>query len=262
MNFLSDITLRKRQRVEVAKQTVPLDELRELSTQVRTAAAPHSLCKALSATDSINIIAEFKRRSPSKGVIRVGADAREIAQEFAEGGAAGISVLTEENYFDGSLDDLRAIKQSVNLPVLRKDFIVDTYQIYEAAAAGADAILLIVSTLSDEALIALRELAEDELALDALVEVHNEVELQRAAACGAKIIGVNNRDLRTFAVSLHTSFRLIKRSPEDALMISESGLNSAEDLHRLREAGYRGFLIGESLMRAASPGAALRELLT
>lgn len=261
MNFLSEIISRKRQQVEAAKQLVSLEHLREASFQVRNVASAHALRKALLPSDSLKIIAEFKRRSPSKGLIRAGADPGEIAIAYFRGGAASISVLTEENYFDGSLEDLRSIKNAIDLPVLRKDFVFDSYQIYEAGAARADAILLIVAALSDEDLIKLRVVAEEELGMDALVEIHDEQEMQRAAACGATMIGVNNRDLRTFQVSIDTSFRLIDKAPSESLLISESGLNSAEDLHRLRRAGYSGFLIGEALMRAANPGEALRQLL-
>ena len=169
-----------------------------------------------------------------------------------------MSVLTEEDYFAGSLDDLRQVKSTVDLPVLRKDFIVEEYQVYESAAAGADAILLIVAALDDEVLLHLRRVAEDELQMDALVEVHTSDEMKRAAACGARLIGVNNRDLRTFEVSIETSLRLAREAPADALLISESGLKQSADLQRLHDAGYRGFLIGETLMRADDPAAALR----
>ncbi|HEX6728938.1 MAG TPA: indole-3-glycerol phosphate synthase TrpC [Pyrinomonadaceae bacterium] len=262
MNLLSEIISRKRQLVQTAKQLVPLEHLREVSRHVRSGAPAHALRKALSPSDSIKVIAEFKRRSPSKGVIRAEADPVEIAREYVEAGAAGISVLTEENYFDGSLDDLRSITNAVELPVLRKDFIFDRYQIHEAAGAGADAVLLIVAALEDRNLTVLREVVEDELGMDALVEVHDESELQRAVACGATTIGVNNRNLRTFDVSIDTSFRLVGQAPPESLLVSESGLNSAEDLQRLRRAGYKGFLIGESLMSAPSPGTALRALLS
>jgi indole-3-glycerol phosphate synthase len=241
MNLLSEIIAKKRERVREAKSR----------------AHPHAFRGALQ-RDGINIIAEFKRRSPSKGMIREGANPIEIARAYQDGGAVAMSVLTEEDYFDGSLDDLRQVKATVELPVLRKDFIVDEYQVYESAAAGADAILLIVAALDDELLARLRRLAEDELQMDALVEVHTSDEMKRAAACGAKLIGVNNRDLRTFEVSLDTSLRLAHEAPADALLISESGLNNAADLQRLYEAGYRGFLIGETLMRADDPAAALR----
>jgi indole-3-glycerol phosphate synthase len=169
-------------------------------------------------------------------------------------------VLTEEDYFAGSLEDLRAVRATVKLPVLRKDFVFDEYQVYESAAVGADAILLIVAALDDEALARLRKVAEDELQMDALVEVHTGDEMKRAAAAGATLIGVNNRDLRTFEVSLETSVSLARSAPADALLVSESGLHSSSDLQRLREAGYHGFLIGETLMRADDPAAALRNL--
>ena len=238
MDILTEIIAKKRERLN------------------RTANA-HVFLNALR-RDGINIIAEFKRRSPSKGMIREGANPIDIARAYEAGGAVAMSVLTEEDYFAGSLDDLRQVKSTVALPVLRKDFIVDEYQVYESAVAGADAILLIVAALDDELLSRLRRLAEDELGMDALVEVHTSDEMKRAAACGAKLIGVNNRDLRTFAVSLETSLALAREAPPEALLISESGLNSAADLQRLYEAGYRGFLIGETLMRADDPAAALR----
>ena len=212
--------------------------------------------------DGINIIAEFKRRSPSKGPIRVNADLNQIVTSYEAGGASAISVLTEEDYFSGSLDDLRLTKKCVDLPVLRKDFIVDDYQVYESAAAGADAVLLIVAALEDEHLIRLRRLIEEELGMDAIVEVHTREEMQRAIACGATLIGVNNRNLHTFEVSLETSLSLAADAPPGTLLISESGLNNSTDLARLHDAGYRGFLIGESLMRSENPGAALRELMS
>jgi indole-3-glycerol phosphate synthase len=168
--------------------------------------------------------------------------------------------LTEEDYFDGSLDDLRAVKSAVKLPVLRKDFIFEEYQVYESAAAGADAILLITAALDDETLSHLRRLAEEELQMDALVEVHTSDEMKRANAAGATLIGVNNRDLRTFTVSLETSLSLAREAPPNALLISESGLHSSADLQCLRDAGYHGFLIGETLMRADDPADMLRNL--
>jgi len=241
MNVLSEIIAKKRERV------------REAKTRVN----PHAFRSALE-KDGINIIAEFKRRSPSKGMIREGANPIDVARAYQAGGAVAMSVLTEEDYFAGSLDDLRQVKATVDLPVLRKDFIVDEYQVYESAAAGADAILLIVAALDDESLLQLRRLAEDELHMDALVEVHTSDEMRRAAACGAKLIGVNNRDLRTFEVSLETSLSLAREAPPKALLISESGLSNAADLQRLYDAGYRGFLIGETLMCAEDAKQALR----
>jgi len=216
---------------------------------------------ALKENSRRNIIAEFKRRSPSKGVIRDDLSPESIARAYEAGGAAAISVLTEEDYFGGSLADLVAARRVTTLPLLRKDFIFDEYQVYEAAAAGADALLLIVAALSDQQLLSLRALAEDELGLDVLVEVHSEGELKRAVAIGARVIGVNNRDLRTFAVSLDTSVKLARVAPADAMLISESGLQTRADLSKLQAAGYKGFLIGESLMRADEPEIALRSLL-
>ena len=254
MSFLSEIVERKRQRVEALKRTVPFNGFERRS-------GSHRLRQAL-LNDRINIIAEFKRRSPSKGVIRADADLKQIVKSYEAGGAAAISVLTEEDYFSGSLDDLRTAKSIIELPVLRKDFIVDDYQLYESAAAGTDAVLLIVAALEDEKLLSLRRLAEDELGMDALIEVHTRGEMQRAAACGARVIGVNNRNLHTFEVSLETSVSLAQEAPPDAVLISESGLNNSTDLVRLRDAGYHGFLIGETLMRSENPGAAVRDLMS
>ena len=252
MNVLSEILNKKRERVFAAKELAPLGHGHPVSK-------PHALREALRA-DGINVIAEFKRRSPSKGIIRSDATPEQMALSYESGGAAAISVLTEEDYFSGSLDDLRAVKTSVRLPVLRKDFIFDEYQVYESAAAGADAILLIVAALDDETLSRLRRVAEDELQLDALVEVHSDDEMKRAAASGATLIGVNNRDLRTFEVTLETSLSLAHTAPPNALLVSESGLRNAGDLKCLRDAGYHGFLIGETLMRADDPAEALRSL--
>ena len=260
MDVLSEIIAKKCERVSEAKRKVSLEEMRRLAGETRANAKPHAFLNALRA-DGINIIAEFKRRSPSKGTIRADANLIEIVQSYEAGGAAAISVLTEEDYFDGSLDDLRNVKSTVNLPVLRKDFVFEEYQVYESAAAGADAILLIVAALNVETLSHLRRLAEDELGMDALVEVHTSDELKRAVACGAKLIGVNNRDLRTFEVSLNTSLSLASQMPSGSVAITESGLHSSGDLQRLHQAGYRGFLIGETLMRAGDPEGALRKLL-
>ena len=259
MDVLSEILARKRERVEEAKRVVLLEQLRGEALAKRHNSTPHALRRKLEA-DGINIIAEFKRRSPSKGVIRADADLSSIVRSYEAGGAAAVSVLTEEDYFDGSLDDLREVKKNVALPVLRKDFVFDEYQVFETAAAGADALLLIVAALDDERLSFLRRLAEDEFGMDALVEVHNADEMKRAAACGAKLIGVNNRNLRTFEVSLETSVQLAPLAPAGALLVSESGLHDNADLRRLKEHRFSGFLIGESLMRAGDSEAALRDL--
>ena len=259
MSFLSEIINKKGERVEAAKRHSPLDQVRTEARRTRLNAQPHALSKAL-LNDGINIIAEFKRKSPSKGPIRPDADPKLMATEYSSGGAAAISVLTEEDYFNGSLADLREVKRAVVLPVLRKDFVFDEYQVYEAAGAGADAVLLIVAALDDSLLSRLIGLTEGDLQMDALVEVHTSDEMKRAEKVGARLIGVNNRDLHTFQVSIETSIRLATEASKDSQLISESGLETREDLLRLKEAGFRGFLIGESLMRAEDPRASLIEL--
>jgi indole-3-glycerol phosphate synthase len=259
MDRLSEIVANRRHRLVTTKTLVGLEQVKREARSRRDQAETHALRRALS-NEGTNIIAEFKRRSPSKGIIRANADPALVAKSYERGGAAAISVVTEEDFFAGSLDDLHAVKDAVSLPVLRKDFVVDEYQVYEAAAGGADAVLLIVAALEDEQLVSLRELAE-ELGLDALVEVHDSVEMELAVDTGATLIGVNNRDLRTFQVSLETSVELAHDAPKTAMLVSESGLSSATDLQRLRAVGYRGFLMGESLMRAEDPEKLLQSLL-
>jgi indole-3-glycerol phosphate synthase len=215
---------------------------------------------ALAASDRVNVIAECKRRSPSKGVLRADYDPAAIARGYADAGAAAISVLTEPTFFDGSLAHLAAVRAAVDVPLLRKDFMVSEYQLHEARAAGADAVLLIVAALSVSELNALHRRAT-ELDLDVLVEVHDAGELQRAVDAGARIIGVNNRNLRTLIVDVHASETVIARVPAGVIAVSESGLRTAEDLMRLTRLGYQGFLIGERFMAAPDPGAALRDLL-
>jgi indole-3-glycerol phosphate synthase len=261
MNFLSEILSSKQRRLEQAKQLVSLEQVRNLASEAREGSKAHALLKALSDESKINIIAEFKRRSPSKGEIRRDADPSIIAGAYESGGASAVSVLTEEDYFGGSLDDLRAARKASALPILRKDFVFDEYQVYESAAAGADAVLLIVAALDDESLLRLRKIIEGDLGMDALIEVHTVDEMKRAAACGASVIGVNNRNLHTFEVTLETSVQLANLAPSGSTLISESGIGTAADIGRLRAIGYRGFLIGESLMRADDPGALLRRFL-
>ena len=256
MSILTEIVARKRERVEAAKAKTPLAALREKIG----GSGNHGLLNAIQ-RDGVNIIAEYKRRSPSKGIIRADIAVETMVQNYEIGGAAAISVLTEEDYFSGSLDDLRKVKSVVELPVLRKDFVFDEYQVYEAVAAGADAVLLIVAVLDDQQLIDLRQLAEDELGIDALVEVHDASEMERAERCGAKLIGINNRNLHTFEVTLQTSLKLSTSAPPAAVLVSESGLNTAQDLAMLSEVGFRGFLIGESLMRADDPALLLQNLV-
>jgi indole-3-glycerol phosphate synthase len=261
-NILFQILDRKREATTQLRADPSSRDFRERALQVRKNAEPHRLRQALeSDLPRLKIIAEFKRRSPSAGIIRDDLTVDEIARCYDRGGACAISVLTDEQYFGGSVADLCAARSSTKLPLLRKDFIIDPIQIFEAAIAEADAVLLIVATLDDTSLIQLRSLAEDELGLDALVEVHGSDELKRAVNAGAKIIGVNNRDLGTFRVSLKTSERLIARAPRDKIMISESGLHSTDSLLHLHQLGFRGFLIGEALMRAPDPETALRDLV-
>lgn len=257
MDFLSEIISVKRHRVEAAKARVPIEHMRELA-HLQTGS--RRLTSALSDRSRPNIIAEFKRRSPSKGPIKTAADPTVTARIYESAGAAAISVLTEEDYFDGSLDDLRRVREASRLPVLRKDFILDEYQVYESAVAGADALLLIVAALDDQRLTRLREVAEDELGMDALVEVHTRDELDRAVACGARLIGVNNRDLGTFNVSVATSARLARFAPADVILVSESGLTPA-DVSDLVRSGYGGFLVGETLMRSADPAETIRDFI-
>jgi indole-3-glycerol phosphate synthase len=259
MDFLTEIIALKRERLALAKEGRGIEALRRQAEDARQNRAAHALRAALK-NGCVNVIAEFKRASPSKGVIRADAEPAQIALAYEAGGAAAISVLTEEDRFLGSLDDLRAVRAAVKVPVLRKDFIFDEYQLYESAAAGADALLLIVAALDDETLARLRQITEDELEMDALVEVHTEEELRRAVQAGATLIGVNNRDLHSFNVSLEVSVKLAEHAPADNLLVTESGLRSSDDLRRLRALGYRGFLIGETLMRASEPEKALREL--
>jgi indole-3-glycerol phosphate synthase len=255
MDILSQIIAKKRRTVESAKRARPVEQLRTTALDVRADMKAHALRNALTGS-AINIIAEFKRRSPSKGMIRENADAATIARSYESAGAAAISVLTEENYFAGSLADLLAVRAQVSIPILRKDFVFDEWQVHESAAAGADALLLIVAALDDEKLSRLLRLTQD-LGMDALVEVHTREEMERAVAQGAKLIGVNNRDLRTFEVSTETSLQLARLAPAATVLVSESGLTPAE-VPNLKAAGYSGFLIGETLMRAADPERQLR----
>lgn len=206
------------------------------------------------------IIAEIKKASPSAGVIREDFDPVALGRAYQKSGAAAISVITEVTYFHGGLENLARLRWSAKIPLLRKDFIIDPYQILEARHAGADAVLLIAVLLDAGALRRLRSEAE-RLGMDALVEVHNEAELQQALDAGATLIGVNNRDLRTFEVSLDVSLNLAKRIPRNVVAVAESGIRTADDIRKLSAAGFRGFLVGETLMRAENPGAALSQLI-
>jgi indole-3-glycerol phosphate synthase len=257
-DLLETIVAATRQIVRVRQARDPLGDVVRRSE--KRPARPGRLAEALSQSPRLNVIAECKRRSPSRGVIRPGYDAVAIATGYASAGAAAISVLTEPTFFDGALEHLDAVSRAVNVPLLRKDFIVSEYQLFEARAAGAAAILLIVAALTDAELRFLSARAEA-LGLDALVEVHSAIELERAADAGARLIGVNNRNLRTLEVDVHASDSLIARMPAGTLAISESGLKTSADLLRLRALGYHAFLIGERCMSEQDPGAALRQLL-
>jgi indole-3-glycerol phosphate synthase len=216
--------------------------------------------QALLHSGRLNVIAECKRRSPSRGVLRQNYDPAEIAAGYAQAGAAAVSVLTEPAFFDGSLEHLSAVRAVVTLPILRKDFIVDRYQLFEARAAGADAVILIVAALSAAELRELHAAAVD-AGLEVLVEVHQAGELPIALDAGAQMIGVNNRDLRTLAVDVEVSDQLIRTIPKGIVAVAESGLKTRDDLERLRTSGYHALLVGERFMTANDPGNALAELL-
>ena len=247
-------------RIRLTERKRGADE-RTLS-QRAAARRPRGFRRALAerAVSGPAIIAELKRSSPSKGLIRENFDVRAIAREYAEGGAAALSVLTEEEFFGGSLENLAIASEATGLPCLRKDFIVDEFQLLEARAYGASAVLLLAAVLGDRELSVLYRKAR-ELELDVLCEVHDAAELQRALAVGCDLIGVNSRDLRTFHVDLETAIRLGPAIPASILKVAESGIHTPADMQRLRAAGYKAFLIGESLMRAPSPGKALSLLL-
>jgi indole-3-glycerol phosphate synthase len=256
-DLLETIVAATRRIVEVRQAEEPIAVLAE-----RASAQPSRKGRfeaALSAP-GVNVIAECKRRSPSKGVLRDEYDPVAIATGYAAAGAAAISVLTEPTFFDGSLDHLRAVRAAVDVPLLRKDFIVSEYQLLEAKAAGADAVLLIVAALRPAELKVLHDHARRH-GLDVLVEAHDATELAIAVDAGARIVGINNRNLRTLQVDVNASEALIGGMPAEVIAVSESGLKSAADIARLQALGYRAFLIGERFMTAANPGAALAELL-
>jgi indole-3-glycerol phosphate synthase/phosphoribosylanthranilate isomerase len=254
---LGRIVARTRERVQQRRRAFPVERMQ------RSAPTPigrRPFLPAVSRPGEVNIIAEFKRRSPSRGLLREDLHPVNVAQAYEVAGACALSVLTEEQFFGGSLDDLRESRAATLLPVLRKDFIIDAYQVWEAWYAGADAVLLIVAALGDEQLHVLHQSAL-ELGLDALVEVHDAEELDRALAAGARLVGVNNRDLRTLEVRLETALELAERLPAQVVAVAESGIGGPGDLRRLRDAGYDAFVVGEHLMLSADPGAALEGLI-
>lgn len=258
-SILDEILEHKRTEVDAAKRLVTPTEMSARAISMESSS--RRFRAALATGEPPAVIAELKRRSPSRGEIRADFDPITCAKEYAEAGAAALSVLTDEHYFGGHLDYLQRVREVVGLPLLRKDFTVDLYQIDEARVAGADAVLLIASALAAEQLAEFRERAGG-LSLDCLVEVHDEAELERALAAGADLIGVNNRNLATFEVDLSVTERLARQLPvdRDVLLVAESGISTRGDILRLSRAGAGAFLVGESLMRQPDIGRALREL--
>jgi indole-3-glycerol phosphate synthase len=256
-SVLDAIVARTRARVERERARRPLDTLVRAAGE---AGPVRPFAAALTRTGRVNVIAEHKRRSPSKGAIREDLAPADVARGYEAAGAAAVSVLTDEEHFGGTLAHLVLARGAVGVPVLRKDFVVDAWQVWEARAASADAVLLIVAALGDDELGHLLSTAR-EAGVAALVEVHDGRELERAAAAGAEVIGVNNRDLRTLEVSLETSLSLAPRIPRGTVAVAESGIRSGADIRRLREAGFAAFLVGERLMSAPDPGEALRALI-
>lgn len=265
MSILERILSRTRADLEARRTRVPLDELkarcrdqrppRDFSGAVRREHDPHRRRRG-----PVRIIAEVKKASPSKGVIRPDFVPAELARAYAEGGAHAISVLTDAPFFQGSLEHLAAVRSAVDIPVLRKDFHVDPYQVWEARAAGADAILLILATQGPAELGELLGLGR-ELGLSALVEVHTAAELETALESGVDLLGINNRDLKSFEVSLDTTLALLPRVPPGVILLSESGISRPEEVARLAAAGVDGILVGEGLLRHADVGQALRDLM-
>jgi indole-3-glycerol phosphate synthase len=256
-NILERIVEARRESVAHRKRVLPEAALR--TAVEKRVAPPRDFPSALTGT-GVHIIAELKRASPSRGVIRSDFAPALLAADLEQSGAAALSVLTEESFFSGSLADLKEASRAAKIPILRKDFIMDPWQVWETRAGGADSFLLIAAVLDDETFRTLLALGRS-LKMEPFVEVHTREELKRVLSFGAQIIGVNNRDLQDFSVHLKTSFDLVQEIPEDCIAVSESGLRAREDLVRLREAGFDAFLIGESLMQQDHPGDALRNLL-
>jgi indole-3-glycerol phosphate synthase len=256
--FLDQILSATRRKVAAAKHNADLDGLERRAERH----VPRGFRRALEhkAKTGLAVIAELKKASPSKGLIRPNFCAAELAEELESAGAAALSVLTDEEFFQGSLANLQNASAGVQIPCLRKDFVIDEFQLLEAKANSADAVLLIVAALRQEDLVSLAQGAHS-LGLDVLCEVHDESELRRALDAGCELIGVNTRDLRTFKVDSDTAFRLAGQLPKNVVRVAESGIRSGEDIAVLRAAGYHAFLVGESLMRSSRPGEALRDLL-
>lgn len=256
MNFLETVLQAKRAEVALRMRSAPVERLKETELYHR----PRQSLEAALRAREFGVIAEVKKASPSKGLIRADFDPVKIGRQYQGGGASAVSVLTDEKFFSGRLDYLRELRRSIDIPLLRKDFILDVYQLHEARSAGADAVLLIVASLDRQVLMKLFAEAAA-LGLESLVEVHTDDELETAVAMGARLIGVNNRDLSSLQTRIGTSFRLGPRVPAGCVGVSESGIVSGDDLLRLKKAGFRGALIGEFLMGQEDPGEALRRLL-
>lgn len=256
---LEQILAATRQKVERARRSADLAKLRELAEQHRPRGFRAAL-QAKAATGGVAVIAELKKASPSKGLIRADFPVAQLAAEIEAAGASALSVLTDEQFFQGSLENLQLASRASLLPCLRKDFIIDEFQLLEARANSADAVLLIVAALTASELQSLAARA-GKLGLDVLCEVHDEAELHRALDAGCDLIGVNSRNLKTFQVDPETPFRLAPRIPKGVLRVAESGIQRGEEISRLAAAGYHAFLIGESLMRAVRPAEALRQMI-
>ena len=255
--LLDDILQTKQQEVDAAKGELPFEELKARTANHQT---ERNFRKALQAPGTLRLIAELKRKSPSRGMLRERFDPVSLAQNMERAGAAALSVLTDEQYFGGSLDFLKDVKVFTEVPVLRKDFIVDPYQVHEAAVHGADAVLLIVRILSDDVLAACMQ-AADRLGLEPLVEVHSAEELRNALSVGAGVIGINHRDLSTFQIQPTLTEELVPMIPAGKVIVAESGLQSPEDVRRMKSLGVHAVLIGEALMTAPDPAAKVKELL-
>ena len=255
--ILSRIIEEKRRVVEEAKRAKPQDELVK---EIKNISVKSSFKKSISRPHHVNLIAEIKKASPSKGILRGDFNPARIAMTYQANGASAISVLTDERFFEGKLEYIKTVKEHVSLPVLRKDFIIDEYQIYESVWAGADAILLIAELLSTNEMALFYNLAVS-LGLDVLTEVHNEEDVEKALTTGANIIGINNRDLHTFKVDLGATQKLARIIPQNKVRVSESGIKSYEDVMFLKSLGINAVLIGEAFMEAADIAAKMREIM-
>lgn len=254
-DILSEIIANKRFEVDLQKRTISIEQLQE---SISYTTVSHSMKQALASSKS-GVIAEFKRRSPSKGWIKQEARPEEIVPSYVKAGASALSILTDEKFFGGSLKDIRAVRPLVDIPILRKDFIIDEYQLYQAKIVGADAVLLIAAALERDKCKELAEKAHS-LGLEVLLEIHSSEELAYIDK-GIDMVGINNRNLGTFFTDVENSFRLAGQLPQDTVLVSESGISDPETVKRLRAAGFRGFLIGETFMKTGQPGETLQKFL-